>query len=212
MSTRPSHCGGRRRVQVIFVNPSVPATNMAEFINYARANPGKLNYGSPGSGTIPHLAIELLMQRTGINLVHVPFHGSPPAMEALLANTVQVFAVGLSAGAGHLKAGTIRALAVTSEKRLPGAPSIPTVSESGYPGFVASNSWILAAPAGTDQQILTRLATAASESLMNLDVRKIYSDNGFIAIGNSPSEIARDLAGEAKQWRELIAARGINSD
>ncbi len=197
---------------VLFMNPSVPASNVREFVAYAKANPGKLNFGSSGAGTIPHLAIELLMQRAGIKLAHVPFRGSPPAMAALLANEVQVFAVGLSAGVGHIKAGKLRALAVTSKKRLPGAPDIPTVSESGYPDFEASNSWILAAPAGTDQQIVTRIAGAVREALIGPEVQKRYSDNGFIPVGNQPAEVANNLQAEARQWKQLIESQGIKGD
>lgn len=197
---------------MIFINPSLPAGNLREFVAYAKANPGKLNYGSSGSGTIPHLAVELLMQRAGISLVHVPFRGSPPAMAALLANNVQVFLVGLSAGVGQIHAGRLRVLAVTSKKRLPGAPDVPTVSESGYPNFEATNKWILAAPAGTDQLLVTRIADAVHEALRDPEVQKRYSDNGFIPVGNSPTEIANNLQAEAKQWKQLIDSRGIKGD
>lgn len=197
---------------VIFINPSVPASNLREFVSYAKANPGKLNYGSSGSGTIPHLAVELLTQRADISLLHVPFRGSPPAMAALLANDVQVFLVGLSAGIGQINAGRLRVLAVTSKKRLPGAPEIPTVSESGYPNFEATNKWILAAPAGTAQQIVTRIADAVREALKDPEIQKRYSDNGFIPVGNSPTEIANDLQVEAMQWKQLIDLRGIKAN
>lgn len=197
---------------VIFINSSVPASNLREFVTYVKANPGKLNYGSSGIGTTPHLAVELLMQRADISLVHVPFRGSPPAMAALLANDVQVFLVGLSAGIGQINAGRLRVLAVTSKKRLPGAPDIPTVSESGYPNFEATNRWTLAAPAGTDPLIVMRIADAVHEALKDPEVQRFYSDNGFIPVGNSPTEIANDLQAEAKQWKQLIDSRGIKSD
>lgn len=196
----------------IFVNSSVPAENLREFVAYAKANPGKLNYGSPGSGTTPHLAVELLMQQTGIQLIHVPFRGSPPAMAALLANNVQLFMVGLSAGIGHIKTGKLRVLGVTSRTRLPGAPDIPTAIESGFPEFEASNHWILAGPAGTSQQVVTQVADAVRVALRDPEVLKRYSDLGFIAPNYSPTEISARLRAEGLQWGQLIESRGIKGN
>lgn len=196
----------------IFIHPSVPAENLRDFVAYAKANPGKLNYGSPGSGTTPHLAVELLMQQTGIVLTHVPFRGSPPAMAALLANDVQLFMVGLSAGIGQIKAGKLRVLAVTSRTRLPGAPHLPTAIESGFPDFEASNHWVLAGPEGTSQEVVTRVADAVRVALKNPEILKRYSDLGFITPNYSSAEIAARLQAEGKQWKQLIESRGITGN
>jgi tripartite-type tricarboxylate transporter receptor subunit TctC len=126
---------------VLFSNPSVPAHTLTEFIASGRANPGKLNYGTPSSGTVNHLFIERLKLATGLDLTHVPFRGSPPATMALLANDIQLFPVGLAAGASHLREGKLTALAAATEQRLPALPDVATVIESGFPGFIASNWW-----------------------------------------------------------------------
>jgi tripartite-type tricarboxylate transporter receptor subunit TctC len=120
---------------VLFANPSVPAGNLTEFIAYAKANPGKVNYGSPSNGTVNHLFIERLKQTAGFDMTHVPFRGSPPAVLALLANDIQLFPVGLAAGAPHLREGKVKAIAVATEKRLPTLPDVPTVIESGFCGL-----------------------------------------------------------------------------
>lgn len=196
---------------VLWTHPSLPARTLSEFIAYAKANPGKLNYGSSGIGTLPHLAVELLAQRAGIDLVHVPFRGSPPALTALLANEVQLFGVGLSVARGHWEAGRLNALAVTSRTRLPGAPSIPTVSESGLPGYAAINFWALAAPAGTDRAIIERIATAAAAAVKSPEAQARFEELGMTPVGNTPDEFAAQLAEDVKQWQALIAARGIKA-
>ena len=117
---------------VLFSNPSVPARNLAEFIGHVRANPGKVSYGSPSNGTVNHLFIERLKQATGIDLTHVPYRGSPPAVLALLANEIQLFPVGLAAGGGHLQGGKLTALAVATEKRLPILPAVPTLLKAVF--------------------------------------------------------------------------------
>jgi tripartite-type tricarboxylate transporter receptor subunit TctC len=149
---------------VLYTNPLVPAKTLSEFIDYARANPGKLNYASPSIGTTPHLAVERLKQLTGIELVHVPYRGASPAMQALLANEVQLYLVGWGVGRSQVEAGRIRALAVASRQRLPGIP-LPTVIESGVPDFVTSNWWGLAAPRGTPLPVLDQLYDAVRAAL-----------------------------------------------
>jgi len=138
---------------VLFSNPKVPASTVREFIDYARANPGKANYGIPSLGTVNHLMMERLKQTTGVEITRVPYRGSPEATLALLKNDIQLFPIGLAAVGGHFKEGRLTALAVATEKRVPMLPDVPTMGESGYPGFVASNWWGMAAPAGTPHQL-----------------------------------------------------------
>ena len=144
---------------VFYVSAAVPANTLQEFVVWARANPGKVNYASPGSGTTPHLNVELLSQIAGLQMVHVPYKGLQPAMAAVLSNDVQLYLAGLGAGLGHLKAGKVKGLAIGSRQRLPSVPDMPTAIESGFKDFVASNWFSLAAPAGTDTQIIERWAT-----------------------------------------------------
>lgn len=194
---------------VFYVHPSLPARNLQDLIAYARANPGKLNYASPGTGTTPHLNVELLSQFAGINMVHVPYKGLQPAMAAVIANEVQLYLAGLGAGLGHLKAGKLRAIAVGSRERMPGIPDVPTVIESGFKDFVASNWFAFAAPAGTDAQILERWAAETRHALAQPEVQRRLGDLGIVAVGNSPAQFAAALRREAQQWQQVIVRGGI---
>lgn len=130
---------------VFYIPAALPVKTLAEFVAYAKSQPGKLSYASPSVGTTPHLAVERFKQAAGIELVHVPYRGAPPAMQALLANEVQLYLAGWGVGRAHVESGKVRAIAVAAEKRLPGV-DVPTLIEAGYAGFVASNWWGLAAP------------------------------------------------------------------
>jgi tripartite-type tricarboxylate transporter receptor subunit TctC len=188
---------------VLFTNPQVPAKSLGEFIDYAKANPGKLSYASPSVGTTPHLAVERLMQLTGIELVHVPYRGAPQAMQALIANEVQLYLVGWGIGRGHVEAGRIRALAIASEQRVAGIP-LPTAIESGVPGYVTSNWWGLAAPQGTPQPVVDRIYRAFAAALADATVQARLDDLGFVPGGSAPSFLA-DTKAEAKVWAETIS-------
>lgn len=194
---------------VFYVHPSLPAKNLQDLIAYAKANLGKLNYASPGTGTTPHLNVELLSQFTGINMVHVPYKGLQPAMAAVIANEVQLYLAGLGAGLGHLKAGKLRAIAVGSRERMPGIADVPTVIESGFKDFVASNWFAFAAPAGTDARILERWAAETRHALAQPEVQRRLGELGIVAVGNSPAEFAAALHREAKQWQQVIVRGGI---
>jgi tripartite-type tricarboxylate transporter receptor subunit TctC len=189
---------------VLFTNPQVPAKTLGEFVAYAKANPGKLSYASPSVGTTPHLAVERLMQLTGIELVHVPYRGAPQAMQALIANEVQLYLVGWGIGRGHVEAGRIRALAIASEKPVPGIP-LPTAIESGVPGYVTSNWWGLAAPQGTPQPVLDRVYRAFSAALADATVRARLDELGFVPGGSPPASFLAETNAEAKIWAETIS-------
>ena len=188
---------------VLYTNPLLPAKTLSEFIDYAKANPGKLNYASPSVGTTPHLAVERLQQLTGIELVHVPYRGASPAMQALIANDVQLYLVGWGVGRSQVEAGRIRALAVASRQRLPGIP-LPTVIESGVPDFVTSNWWGLAAPRGTPQSVLDKLYDAVLAALADATVRKRLDELGFNAGGEPPKKFLDDVKAEAEIWADTI--------
>ena len=188
---------------VLYASLSAPAT-VGEFIAYAKANPGKLSYASPSVGTTPHLAVERLKQLTGIELVHIPYRGAPPAMQALIANEVQLYLAGWGVGRAQVETGRVRALAVASPQRVPNVP-LPTVAESGLPGYVTSNWWGLAAPQGTPQPVLDKIFRAVTAALADAAVRKRLDELGFIPVGNTPAQFSEEAKAEAKVWAETIA-------
>jgi tripartite-type tricarboxylate transporter receptor subunit TctC len=189
---------------VLFSNPKVPARTVREFIDYARANPGKANYGIPSLGTVNHLMMERLKQTTGVEITRVPYRGSPEATLALLKNDIQLFPIGLAAVGGHFKEGRLSALAVATEKRVPMLPDVPTMDESGYPGFVASNWWGMAAPAGTPDDILDRLAQAVAEAQQTDVVKDRFNALGMLASDQSRRQFAETVKSEADLWREIV--------
>lgn len=189
---------------VLFTNPSVPARTLPEFIAYARANPGKLNYGTPSSGTVNHLFIERLKQVAGIDITNIPFRGSPPATMALLANEIQLFPVGLAAGAGYLPDGKLVALAVATEQRLPMLPDVPTVIECGFPGFTASNWWGMAVPRGTPDAIVALVNQSAMEALADPAVAAQLATLGMLVPHETRETFAAQLQDEAALWSETI--------
>lgn len=189
---------------VLFSNPEVPARTMREFIDYARANPGKANYGIPSLGTVNHLMMERLKQTTGVEITRVPYRGSPEATLALLKNDIQLFPIGLAAVGGHFKEGRVTALAVATEKRVPMLPDVPTMAESGFPGFVAANWWGMAAPAGTPDDILDKLAQAVSEAQKADMVKQRFNVLGMLAPDQSRRQFAEGVKAEADLWRETV--------
>jgi tripartite-type tricarboxylate transporter receptor subunit TctC len=194
---------------VIFTHPSTPAKTLPEFIAYAKANPGKLNFGSPSFGTTPHLAVERLKLMAGIDMVHVPFQGAPPAVQGLLRNDIQLYLGGVAVGAGHIEAGTVKPLAVSSVTRLAALPNVPTISESGVGEFGASNWWLLAAPKGTPGGIVDRLAKAVDAALGDKGVQERYAKFGFVGGTTDAAKISAELKSEAKAWGDVIAKAGI---
>jgi len=189
---------------VLFSNPDVPARTVREFIDYARANPGKANYGIPSLGTVNHLMMERLKQTTGVEITRVPYRGSPEATLALLKNDIQLFPIGLAAVGGHFKEGRVTALAVATDKRVPMLPDVPTMGESGYPGFVASNWWGMAAPAGTPDDILDKLAQAVAEAQQTDVVKDRFNVLGMLASDQSRRQFAETVRSEADLWREIV--------
>ena len=190
---------------VLFSNPAVPAPELKEFVALARANPGKFSYGSPSIGTVNHLLMERLKQVAGIDMVHVPFRGSPKAVLALLANEIQVLPLGLGGALSHLQQGKLTALATATEKRLPSLPNTPTMIESGFPGFVAANWWGMAVPAGTPDEAVQALYRAASAALQEPKVISRFAVMGLVRPVGTTQEFAAGLKKQANLWRETIA-------
>jgi tripartite-type tricarboxylate transporter receptor subunit TctC len=194
---------------VVLMNAAVPARTLAEFVAHARANPGKLNFGSPGTGSPSHLTGELLSQITGGALVYVPYKGTPPMVQAILANDIQLVIATLGGNLPHLKSGRLRALAVTAKERMGEIPEVPTTAEAGYPELLASNWWALAAPRGTDRRIIERLAAEVRGALADPATRKRIADMGMIPVGSTPAEFARHMRAEAERWKAVIERGGI---
>ncbi len=196
---------------ILQVNPAVPAHTLGEFIAYAKANPGKLNFASPSPGTLPHLAMEIFARSAGLDLVHVPFKGGGPAMNALISNEVQAMLIGYATTAGQVKAGKVRPLAIASAKRLAALPQVPTFAEAGFPDLQAAvpgNWWGMVAPRGTPAPIVHRLAAEIAKALADPATRKKYEDLGLTPVGSTPEEFAAGLPDQARKWRAVLQAMG----
>jgi tripartite-type tricarboxylate transporter receptor subunit TctC len=197
---------------VFYVNPQMPARTLQEFVAFAKANPGKVNYASPGNATTPHLNVALLSQLSGIRLTHVPYRGLPDAMNALLSGDVHLYLAGLAPGRGNLQAGKLRAIAVGSRERLPALPGVPTAIESGFKDFEAANWFALAAPAGTDTAIVERWVMEIRYALEQPDVKKRFAEGGLLPGGISSADFRARLAREARLWEGVVKAAGIRPE
>lgn len=196
----------------LVVHPSVPANNLQEFIKLVKANPGKYTYGSSGNGSGPHLSMELLKSMAGIDLMHVPYRGTGPAMPALLAGQVSVMFVSYGVGAQQIKAGKLRVLAVSTDKRAASMPDVPTMAEAGLPGYASGVWYALLAPRGTPQPIIDRLATELSNSGNSADFRRRLHADGIVPIGSSPAELAAYIKTESVKWADIVKRSGTHID
>jgi len=193
---------------VLAVHPSVPVKSVAELIKLAKEKPGTLNYGSGGSGTPPHLATELFKQMAGINMVHVPYKTIPLAITDLLGGQIQVmFTVG-PAGLPQVKAGKIRGLAVSTAKRSSFAPDLPTVAESGLPGFNVFGWNGVLVTAGTPRPVIEKLHSLFITAMKDPEVRKRMADFGFEPIGNTPEEFGAFVKEDIARWAKLVKETG----
>jgi len=196
---------------ILSVHPSVKANTMQELIALAKANPGKLNYGSSGSGASPHLAAELFRSRAHIQAVHVPFKGTSPALTALLGDQIDYLFADVAAIPLY-KANKLKALAVSTAKRSSLLPDVPTVAEQGIPGYEVANWSSLLAPAGTPPEVVERFNTAVVAALKRPDVRERYRAQGYETIGSTPEELGKYLASEVKKYGEIVAEAKIRID
>ena len=190
--------------EVLAVHPSLPVNSLAELIAYAKANPGKVNYGSAGGGSITHLAGELLKAEAKINLVHVPYKGAAPAVNDLLGGQVQMGIFDVPVLLGHIRAGKLKALAVTSARRAATLPDVPTTAEGKYPNVTSDNWYGLIVPWATPLEIQKRLNTAAVAALKSPSLSSHYANVGGVASPSTPEEYAEFLADEQKKWRKVV--------
>jgi tripartite-type tricarboxylate transporter receptor subunit TctC len=194
---------------VLFTSGAVPAGSFAEFTQWTRANTGKVNYASPGNGTTPHLSMFAIDKASGLQMMHVPYQGAAPAMQALLANEVQAYLVGAGIGLPHLRAGKIKAIAVSSTQRLSILPDTPTFAEAGLPHVKASNWWALAAPHGTPEPVVNRLAAELRAMLSERSNSERLKELGVVLSAEGPRAMKRQLEEEAKMWARAVAEMGI---
>jgi tripartite-type tricarboxylate transporter receptor subunit TctC len=197
---------------VLAVNASLPVTTVAELVRYAKANPGKLNYASVGNGSSSHLNMELFKSVAGFDAVHVPFNGSPPAVTSTIQNETQMLFAVMQPLQPQIQAGKLRALAVTTAKRFPLLPDLPTIAESGYPGFeaLAWNGVLVAA--GTPRPIIVRLNREIDAVLKEPDVVQKMHGFGFDLIGGTPEDFGALISGEAAKWAPVIKKVGLKVD
>jgi tripartite-type tricarboxylate transporter receptor subunit TctC len=197
---------------ILAVNPSMPVKSVKEFIAYAKARPGQLNYASSGSGAAAHLAAELFKSMAGVDMVHIPFKGAAPAITDVLAGRSQlIFATALSVQ-GHLQANRLRPLAVTTSQRMNTMPDLPTASEAGVPGFEASTWHGLVAVAGTPRVVQERLNREVNAVLQDPQVRKLLESQGAIVQGGSAEKFAAFIKTEIPKWAKVIKDSGARVD
>lgn len=197
---------------VVFINTATPATTFKEFEALARASKGKMSYGSPGVGTPPHLAAELINQQAELGLVHVPYRGSPFTVAALLSNEVQMILAGSGVGLQHVKAGKLRAVAVGSQARLPEFPDAPTLQEVGLGNIKASTWWGVAAPHGTPQAALEKLRQAFAAALGDPKVQEGLRKLGTIPLSGAAADMDRLVKEDSKYWEAAIKKLGVKVD
>jgi tripartite-type tricarboxylate transporter receptor subunit TctC len=196
---------------VMEVNPNVPTRTVKEFIDYAEANPGKVNLGSSGIGTSVHLSGALFMMMTGVELVHVPYRGSAPALTDLLGNQVQVMFDNLPSSLGHIQGGRLRALAVTTTAPSKALPGVPTVAET-VPGYEASAWFGMAVPKGTPRSIVDKLNREINQALADPGIQAKLADLGGILIAGSPEDFGKVIADETAKWAKVVQATGATAE
>ena len=197
---------------VLLVHPSVPANNLAEFIRLLKASPDKYSFGSAGSGTSQHISGELFKTMAGVSMQHVPYRGSGPMMTDLLGGNLQVAVDNIATAIPHMKAGKLRALAVTTAARSSAAPDVPTMAESGLAGYELSSWQAVFAPAGTPQPIVDRLYTEIAKILKAPDIQKRFGELGLDASGMPPQELAALVKNDVPRLGKVVRDSGAKAD
>jgi tripartite-type tricarboxylate transporter receptor subunit TctC len=200
-----------RATPMLMVHPSLPVKNVAELIAHAKANPGKLSYGSFGTGTYAHLSMEDLKQRTGIDMQHVPYRGAAPGLNGLLGNEVQVMLLNLSSVEQHAKEGKVRLIAAATEQRAPALPDLPTIAET-VPGFKTSVWFGLWGPVNLPPAVLAKLQADVAKALELPETRQFFQTNSFERVALSPQDFAKLVQSDLKHWSALINAVGAKID
>ncbi len=200
-----------RSFNIVVVNPKMPFKTLADLIAYAKANPGQLNYGSFGIGTSAHLAGELFKTMAHVDLTHVPYKGSAPAITDLLGGQIQMMFTTVASVASYIEGGQLRALAVTSKQRSPAFPDLPTISEAGVPGYAAESWYGLYAPAGTPEGAVARLNASVAKAIAAGTFKKLETREGLTFAAGTPEDFDRYVRGEAARWHDLVTAAHIQA-
>ncbi|MGZ8198389.1 MAG: Bug family tripartite tricarboxylate transporter substrate binding protein [Burkholderiales bacterium] len=197
---------------ILVVHPAVPAKTVQELISLLKSKPGALNYGSAGTATGTHLSAELFKSMTGTDMVHVPYKGGGAAVPALLGGQVQLMFASIVSALPQVRAGKLRALGVTSPRRSPSAPDVPTIAEAGVPGYDHTPWNGFFAPAKTPRNIVVRLNGEVAKILHTPDVKTVFTNDGAEPVGNKPEEFAAIMKSETAKWTKVIKAAGIKAD
>jgi tripartite-type tricarboxylate transporter receptor subunit TctC len=198
--------------EVLVVHPSLKVESLKDLVDYARANPGKLNFGSSGVGSIAHMAVELLKTEAHIDLVHVPYRGAAPAVTDLLGGQVQMVVFDVPVLLPHIRSGALRALAITSKTRAANLPDVPTTAEAGFPSVLSDNWYGLVAPAATPPAILNKIHAAATAALSSEDLKAQYAKQDAVAAPTTPAEFVVFVTAERARWKDVVVATGAKLD
>jgi tripartite-type tricarboxylate transporter receptor subunit TctC len=197
---------------VLVVHPALPVKTVADLIKLAKDQPGSINFASSGNGTSIHLSGELFKSLTGVQMAHIPYKGSAPALTDLIGGQVQIMFDNLPSALPHIKAAKLRAIAVTSTKRAPALPDLPTIAESGVPGFEASSWFGMLAPAGTPREIVLRINAEVNKALQAGDMKEKLLAQGAEAVGNSPEFFVEYIRSETTKWAKVVKDSGAKVD
>lgn len=197
---------------VLVVNPEVPAKSMQELIALAKAKPGSLSFASPGAGSQAHLAGEYVKFAAGVDLTHVPYKGTGPALNDLLGGQISMMFSQTSSALPHVRAGKLRAIGAASARRSAVIPDVPTVAEQGFPGFEATSWYALMVPAGTPQEVIAKLHAETVKAVRSPDLKEKLAGLGAEAVGNTPSELAAQIQREGARWAEVIRKQGLKPE
>ena len=197
---------------LLVAHPSQPFKTVPEMIAYAKANPGKINFGSPGNGASPHLSGELFKSMAKVELTHIPYKGSAPAVSDLLGNQIAIMFDNMPSVIPHVRSGKLRAIAITTAKRSPELPDVPTIAEAGVPGYEAVSWFGLFAPAATPKPVLDKLSTALSKVLANPEVQKKISAQGGETVNETPAQFAAFIRSETTKWGKVVKESGATVD
>ena len=197
---------------IMTANNDLPVKDVKELIAYAKANPGKLSFGSSGVGAAAHLTTELFKQSTGVDMVHVPYKGTAPALQDLMGGSIQILVDVPSTLMPQVRAGKIKALGMFSAKRIAGAAEVPTIAEAGGPP-IESSTWVLfLAPAGTSREIVNRIAAEIAKAVASADIKGRFETVGIEPVGNTPAEAGKFLDDEIAKWAKVISTAGVKPE
>jgi tripartite-type tricarboxylate transporter receptor subunit TctC len=197
---------------VAVVNPATPVKSIQEFIDYAKANSGKLNFGSPGNGSSAHLTGEMFKQVTGVTMQHVPYKGSAPALLDLIAGRIDIMFDNIPTPLMHIRAGKLRGLAVTAAQRSPSLPDLPTLAEAGLTGFDVSSWYGIYAPVGLPRDMVMKLNGAFNEALQTAEIRNRLSGGGWTLVGGTPEQFAAHTKAEFERWARVVKSANVRVD